>query len=1075
MRAESGGSLSGPIGLGLVICRSCRAAAGDDNRFCPMCGSPLRAVAAAREARKNVAILFMDLVGSTALAERLDPEPLRQIMDRYFAVASSCIAEHGGAVEKFIGDAVMAVFGATVSHEDDALRAVRAAAAALAQVSELSAGLAATHKVSLEVRCGICSGEVMAITAPDGDFRVIGDPVNTAARLQTAAQPGEILIDAVSASMIRTAVGLDPVPPLHLKGKAQPVAAWRVTDPHLPTGGALTPPAAPLIGREDELDELAQVFRRVTRRQQLCLVTVLGAPGIGKSRLVREFAAAAAAADDLPVLTGKCSAYGRGITYKPLTDMLSSYPGGWPALAAKLESADDAARRAVRCLSTIMVDSPEGPPAPVGVEEISWAVRYLLGVLGKTAPVVMIWEDLHWAEATLLDLIDDVVSWLTDVPVLLLCVSRMELLETRPTWGGGKSCAMALELGPLTLDQSAELVAELAMREDVYAHQQGALCERVIQECEGNPLFAELMLDVFAETPPGTRLPPTIQAVLNARLDQLPQDERQLLEIAASIGREFSWDVLAAMVDADDRGGAAAADLIARLVRRRVVQRISPEGFRFGQALLRDTAYALSPKTRREHWHLFLADWYARGLDQRGHGAGQDERLALAYHIEVASSLMRELRPGDASLPELAGRAAQILIAEGTKALHRKDLPGAAALLERGRALLSPDDPRQTPLTLYICDSWLGLSDSPRALAALATDDESPHPDPRHAIVCRIQRCIAALRLGLMAPDAVATQASCLAGELELDPADDRAWCRQLQLQAYLHLAGERIARAEAELRLALDRARSMHDRYEEERLLGAICELAQWAPTPVLTGLTLCAELSERFTHNRGLLVPVLLTQARLAALGDDLGDAHSALDAARAVTSDLHLDLADAAIMAVSAQVASLAGEHGVAETSYRRSQALLLEMGQAGEARTFEACAARELYEQGRTDQASQALDRLTSDSATLDLRTQILTGSLRARIASTRGQHGRALDLAVATAGLAESTDDLCLQGDAHLDLAVVAHHAGDADQATAAARRAMDRYQAKGATRPAARVSRWLASRDDRAGSDGRCR
>lgn len=1035
-----------------------------------MCGAPLRAAGSTREARKSVAILFMDLVGSTTLAEQLDPEPLRQIMDRYFAAASSCIAEHGGAVEKFIGDAVMAVFGATVSHEDDALRAVRAAVAALAEVSELSAGLIATHKVSLEVRCGICSGEVMAITTPDGNFRVIGDPVNTAARLQTAAQPGEILVDAASASMVRASVGLEPVPPLHLKGKAQPVPAWRVTGAAPALDGAALR-TAPLIGREDELDELRQSFRRVTRRQQLCLVTVLGAPGIGKSRLVRDFVAGSATAD-MAVLTGRCSAYGRGITYKPLTEMLDSYPGGWPELARKLESADDAARRAVRCLSTIMPDSPDGPAELAGVEEISWAVRYLLTVLGKNQPVVMVWEDLHWAEATLLDLIDDVVSWLSDVPVLLVCVSRMELLESRPSWGGGKPCAMALELGPLSLDQSAELVAELAARDDVYAHQQDVLCERVTQECEGNPLFAELMLDVFAETAPGTRLPPTISALLTARLDQLPHDERQLLEIAATIGREFSWDVLLAMVQADGIGATAAADLIAQLVRRRIVLRLPADSFRFGQALLRDTAYALAPKSRRERWHLFLADWFARTLGSNSPGSSQGDRLALAYHIEAASLLRRELRPGDASLPELASRAAQILIAEGTRALHRKDLPGAAALLERGRDLLPADDERQTPLALYICDSWLGLSDADRALAALAADEESRPADPRHDIVCRIQRCIVSLRLGLMRPEEVAAEASRIAAELDLDPDDDRAWCRQFQLQAFLHLASERTAMAEAELRLALHRARSMQDRYEEERLLGAICEVAQWAPTPVSTGLALCAELSGQFATNRALLVPVLLTRARLAALGGEIDDARAALDTVRAYSSDLHLDLADAAIMAMSGLVASLADDHAGAEASYRRSQALLLEMGQARNAITFETFAARELFEQGQIEKASEAFGRLTADHGAMDLRTQIIVKALGARIAAAHGHHDSALDLAMQAVQLSAETDDLCLQGDASADLAVVLCQAGRRADAVAAAGQALDRYQAKGATRLTGRIHRWLAAIDDCPASEG---
>jgi predicted ATPase len=603
------------------------------------------------------------------------------------------------------------------------------------------------------------------------------------------------------------------------------------------------------------------------------------------------------------------------------------------------------------------------------------------------------------------------------------------------------------------------------MQDDVYAHQQ-ELCERVARECEGNPLFAELMLDVFADAVPSARVPPTISALLTTRLDQLSARERQLLEIAAAVGRDFSWNVLQAMLNADGIADREADELLAQLVRRRIIQRVSPGAFRFGQALLHDTTYALAPKARREHWHLLLADWLNASPQRDDGGAGPLDQMAMAYHVEAASLLGRELRPGDPGAPQLAARAAQILAAEGMKALRRKDLPGAAALLERARDLLPADDPAQTRLALLICDSRLGSSDPERALTALTADDEAFAANPAHQIVCRIQRCIVSLRLGLAPPDEVAAAASQIAAELASRRVGDRAWCRQFQLQAYLHLAREHTGKAEAELRLALERARGMRDRYEEERILSAICELSQWTPTPVSVGLSLCAELSAQFAANRALLVPVLLTQARLSALADDLPGARRALAAVQECTTDLHLDLANAAAVAVSGIVASLGEQHDVAEADYRRVQALLLTLGQAGAARTYQAWAARELFEQGQVEQAWHALDQLSAElgsPGTADLRTRIVIQALTARILSARGEHDQAVRLATETARSSEGTDDLWLQGDARFDLAVVAYQAGQADEAHAAASAALDRYRARGATRLIARAERWLAA------------
>jgi class 3 adenylate cyclase len=1039
-----------------------------------MCGSPVGAPATAREARKNVAILFMDLVGSTALGESLDPEPLRQIMDRYFTVASSSILDHGGAVEKFIGDAILAVFGAPVSHEDDALRAVRAARQAFAQVSDLSDGLLATHKVTLEVRCGICSGEVIAITTPDGDFRVVGDSVNTAARLQAAAEPGQILVDAPTASMVRACIGLEPVAaPLRLKGKAQPVPAWRVSGGDLPPQPAANPAAAPLIGRDDELAELRSAFRRVTKRNQLCLVTVLGAPGIGKSRLVRDFVSTLRPAE-VSVLTGRCSPYGRGITYKPLAEMLNA--NGWDNLATTMRSEGGEAQRAAESLSGILGggDCPDGdavPAEPAGIEEISWAVRYLLAQLGKKKPVIMVWEDLHWAESTLLDMIDDVVSWLTDVPVLLLCVSRMDLLDIRPTWGGGKPCALALEVSPLSRTESAELVAAIGIREEVSAHQAEALCERVAVECEGNPLFAELMLDVYTEMP-AAKLPPTITALLTARLDQLPHEERHLLGVASAVGRDFSWRALSTLLAADD-GLTGAEGIVDRLVKRRIISRIEGDSFRFAQNLMRDMAYGLSPKSTRERWHLLLADQMAGLVALNGNGSLGEDQSALAYHVEAAMLLQRELRPGDGELPALAPQAAEILISEGTKALRRRDFPGAAKLLGRARTLVPPGDERQVPLMLYISDSWLSLSDGPAALAALPA---LPGPsDGRHELTGEIQRCIIELTLGLTSAEEVTARADELAQALtEAERgggADDRAWCRLHQLRAYLHIAAEAFAKAETQFRLALELARSLQDSYETDRLLCAICELAQWAPTPVRDSLRLCAEMSERFATNRVLLVPVLLTMARLAAVAGDLSIAKSALAAAREYTNDLHLDLAEVVITEVSGLVDALAGDHQRAQASYRRGQALLLQLGRTRDALAFDAYAAREAFEQGDLAGADLAARRLADCASSADgadgadgtdLRTKVVVHALRGRIAAATGQLGLAMDFSQTATAHSDETDDLCLQGGCYTDLAIVAQAAGRPAIASHAAAAALDRYLAKGASRLADRSQKLIA-------------
>lgn len=1023
-----------------------------------------------RESRKRVSILFIDIVGSTTLAEQLDPEALHQIMDRYFAACVAAIEDHGGVVEKFIGDAVLAAFGATVTHEDGALRAVRAAADSLSGLRDLSTELAASHQVSLEARCGICSGEAIVITSPAGDFRVVGDVTNTASRLQTAASPGEILIETTTAAMLRGKVAIEQVPALHLKGKANPVPAWRLVQPIRAAGDDAASTETPFLGRADELAELEHSFRRVLRQRQVCQVTILGTPGLGKSRLVRKFLTTLSD-DQAIILSARCPAYGRGITYTPLAEMLSSYPGGWAQLNEALLEDPDLGSRAARSLASIVGQAPVQAASPdrsalPGVEDVAWAVRHLLDVITKSRPVVMVWEDLHWAAPTLLDLIDDIASWLVDAPVLLLCVARPELLESRPYWGGGKPCALTMELGPLTSEQSTALVSELIALQDVHAHGYDDIPQRVAAQCDGNPLFAELMLDVFAEVAPGSYIPPTIYALLGARLDQLPDAERQLLEMAAVAGREFARAEVTAMSEEYGQVAVAETDnLLNRLIRRRMLDRAGSGAFRFTQALLRDTAYSTTPKARRERWHTFLAERISRSSSATGTLA-PDDSLAFAYHMEAACLLGRDLRPGDSRLPELASAAADVLINEGMHALDRRDLPGAATLLERARQILPAGDARHTWLALYICDAAILLRDVRRSLAALSAAEAALPGNGRNSVACRTQRAIVMLRLGLAVPETVAAEVVTVAAELANDPGDELSWCRLHQLESYLHLATERAALADADLRLALTRARAMNSVYEEDRLLCAICEVAQWAPVPVQAGLELCGTLASRFADNRVLLIPIIVTRARLAALVGDLDDARRDVATAMTYVGDLHSDLANAAILELSGFVESLAGAHGKAEEYYRRALDALQAGGPTRDTQAIEAEIARELLSQDRVDAAEAALDRIVSGRADLGLRTQIVVNSLSARIAARRGAHSEALGYARKAAALSEDIDDLRLSADISFTLSIVHRDAGLIEEATSSANAALDRYLAKGAALPAARVREWLGSMAD---------
>jgi class 3 adenylate cyclase/tetratricopeptide (TPR) repeat protein len=621
--------------------------------------------------RKLATVLFVDLVASTELIADVDPEIVRRRVTRFFDQVSHCIVTHGGTVEKFAGDAVMAAFGVPLAHEDDAERAVRAGLATLERVRELG----------LEARVGIESGEVVADDS-ESTFAT-GEAVNLAARLQQEAQRGEILVGPGTARLVRDRVELEPVGPLELRGWREPVTAHRVLCA-VELGDAVRSLAAPLVGREAELELLENTFQRTARDRRASLFTIYGDLGVGKSRLAREFVAGLEGAT---VLSGRCLPYGEGVTYWPLAEMVKASAG--ISDDDPLDKAQEKLRaccedEAVADLLGLAVGVLEAVEGERNQQEIAWAVRTWAEQLAQAQPLVLLFEDVHWGEEPLLRLIEQLAASVREAPLLLLCIARPELLDVRPTWGGGHVRSTAIELEPLGAEESAELVealtAELELPVDT---------ETVLAKTEGNPLFVEEMIRMLAERPRGgsERIPDTLQALIAARIDRLPAAQRILVQRAAVMGRIFMGGALAHLSPEIEDVDQSIGELLLRdLVVREVRSTITGEhAYKFRHVLIREVAYAGLAKSARADLHRAFAGWLAER-------AGDELLEIRAFHLDQAARLLTEL---DGSAPaDLNEEAAVALTKAGRRALSREAYRSARKLLLRAVELAPTLDRR---------------------------------------------------------------------------------------------------------------------------------------------------------------------------------------------------------------------------------------------------------------------------------------------------------------------------------------------------------------------------------------------
>jgi class 3 adenylate cyclase/tetratricopeptide (TPR) repeat protein len=617
--------------------------------------------------RKLATVLFVDLVDSTSLLAGTDPEVARRRVTQFFERVSHCIHTHGGTVEKFAGDAVMAAFGIPQAHEDDAERAIRAGLSIREAVGELG----------LQARIGVEAGEVV-VEDSDSTFAT-GEAVNLAARLEQAAPPGEILVGPSAQRLAFPAIEFEPADGIAVRGAAEDFAVWRAVGAG---DGARPRPfaEAPLVGREAELELLQNTFERVARDRRAHLFTIFGEPGIGKSRLAREFCAVVEGAT---VLSGRALPYGEGITYWPLAEMVKASAGitdDDPVEAAHeklVECCEDEAVADLLGLASGLLHAVETGERTQ--QEIAWAAREWAEQMASVQPLVLVFEDVHWAEEPLLELLEYIASHAREAPILLLCLARPELLDVHPSWGGGRLRATSIELEPLPSEESEELVEALLTDGAVSA----PVRESLLEKAEGNPLFVEetiRMLLEFGGDCPVDRIPDTVQTLIAARIDRLPPDERTVLRRAAVIGRVF-WAGALSRLSTDVE---SVDELLEHLAARDFIQpqprsTISGErAFRFKHGLIREVAYAGLAKAARAEQHAAFAAW----LQQR---AGEELLEIRAYHLDHACALLAELE--GAAPADLAAEAAEALEAAGRRALAREAYRTARKLLLRASEL----------------------------------------------------------------------------------------------------------------------------------------------------------------------------------------------------------------------------------------------------------------------------------------------------------------------------------------------------------------------------------------------------
>jgi DNA-binding SARP family transcriptional activator len=994
-------------------------------------------------ARRPVTVVCILLRVASDSGLALDPEAYEAVSEQSISGLAAVLERYGGKLANPADERLIGVFGADSLHEDDALRAVRSSLAARRVLVDELAEMQQRSGASLTCRLGVATGEALiGGSVPAGSA---GNVSAQAVLLAEAAEPGQILISGPTQELAAAAIETERAGPgrfiLHSALEAVRPLAVRLD--------------APLVGRDEELRQLAAACTTARREQVTTFVTVLGEAGIGKTRLVYEIERRHG--HEMTVLTGRCLPYGEGITFWPLREMIRQASGGHDSpdkIKALLDGQADAAEVAAR-LSLALGPGDQGR---LDGAEIFWAARRLFETLAQSRPLVVVFEDLHWAAPTLLDLVESLAVQPGRAPVVLVCVARPELLEQRPAWASGTERAFFIELAPLADGSAAALLDSLTVD-----HGLAPLARaRLLETAAGNPLYLEQLAASLSEQAGSESwpvLPPTIQALLGARLQRLGPGASSVLARAAIVGKDFGVQAIRELLPPQARGPLARNLQI--LVTKGLVEydpsdRRPSEEYSFRHILIQEAAYRAIPKSLRAELHLRFADW----LEHVFFTPATQRPEILGYHLEQSFRYLSELRPAEAQASPLPHRAAAHLEAAGRAAHDHGDALAAMNLLIRAAALLPGDDAALAGLYTSLGTAMTEAGQLEKAVATLddAQRIAAVHSDQGQPAHAQVQALFLELKL---APNTAAAQITRSIPELRAEFArshDEVGLGQTLQLEAAVYWNHGQFAAAEAAWQRAAEHARRANDRRQLTEILGWLASAALWGPAPAVEGLRRCqGYLEEVGSHPRGQAV-ILKHMAGLFAMQDQFETAHAALGRAKSYLDTLGPTTA-AAVNQTAAFIAMLAGDPASAEMHLRLDYELLSEMGDKAFLGTTAALLASAIVAQGehRHDEASKLIAVSEEASPGEDLVNEIIGRGVSARILAQRGRHAQAIRLASAAVTLAAQTDMLNQHAGALLDLAHVLTVSGRIADVSAMATEALNLYQSKG-NLPGARES-----------------